>query len=204
MAQNPPPDLELVSLRGESRTVGAYLTVFHLVFVAVDPYRTASAWIVPTAGRILSGYEQADCRVAWLVAGTADDARQFLGHWGEDILTFVDPGFTVVRAFGLQALPALVHVSQDGSAVAAEGWNPLEWRALATNLSRVMSWSVPVIPGPHDPGPFEGEALPPEEELAELEAAVRATAEQDEEAAADEDAAAAGGEPAAVEGEPVP
>jgi hypothetical protein len=207
MAQNPPPDLELTSLRGDSRTVAALVTVFHLVFVAVDPYRHTSAWIVPTAGRILTGYEQADCRVAWLVAATPEDARRFLGHWAEDILTFVDPDFTAVRAFGLESLPAIVHVAHDGAVVnAVEGWDPLQWRALASNMSRIVGWSVPVIPGPHDPGPFEGEPLPPEDELAELEAAVKAAAEREAEQEAtdegegesseeDEPVAAADGEP---------
>ncbi len=197
MVQNPPPDLELTPLRGNSRTVAAWLTTFHLVFVAVDPYRHRSAWIVPTAGRILTGYEQADCRVAWLVAGGPEDARLFLGDWADEILTFVDPAFTAVRAFGLESLPAIVHVGQDGSVVnAAEGWDPIEWRALATNLSRIVSWSVPVIPGPHDPGPFDGEPLPPEQELAELEAAAKAAADADEAPAeGDESVATAEGEP---------
>ena len=201
MAQNPPLDLELTSLRGDTRTVGALLTVFHLVFVAVDPYRHPSAWIVPPGSRILTGYQQADCRVAWLVTGGPADARLFLGHRADEVLTFIDPAFRAVRAFGLQSLPAIVHVGQDGEVVnAVEGWNPIEWRALATNLSRIVGWSVPVIPGPRDPGPFEGEPLPSEEELAGLESAVEAAAA----AEAAEDTGDDDQSPSSEEGEPVP
>ena len=38
----------------------------------------------------------------------------------------------------------------------AEGWDPLEWRAAATDLAREMSWTPPNIPAPGDPGPFRG------------------------------------------------
>ena len=138
-----------------------WVTVFHLFLVAVDPYEHHSAWIVPTAGRILTEYDQADCRVAWLVAGTPDDARLFLGPWADEILTFVDPDFTAVRALGLERLPAAVHLAHDGTVVnAVEGWDPMQWRALAAELSRIVGWSQPVIPGPHDPGPFEGAPVP--------------------------------------------
>jgi hypothetical protein len=161
MAENPPPDLQLTSLRGDSRTVTDWLTVFHLLVVAVNPYDHRSAWIVPTAARILTGYEQADCRVAWLVTGTTEDTRLFLGHWADDILTFVDPDAEAVRALGLETLPAAIHLAHDGTVVnAVEGWQPLEWRAMAANLSRIAGWSLPVIPGPRDPGPFEGAPVP--------------------------------------------
>jgi hypothetical protein len=43
---------------------------------------------------------------------------------------------------------------------AVEGWDPLAWRALATELSRIVSWSRPVLPSPADPGPFAGAPLP--------------------------------------------
>lgn len=131
------------------------------MFVAVDPNNQRSAWIVPTAGRILSNYEEADCRVAWLVTGTAEDARQLLGRWASDILTFTDPDLTAVRGFGIQSLPAIVHLGIDGQVVnAVEGWDPLAWRELTVELSDLMGWSRPVIPLPKDPGPFAGAPLP--------------------------------------------
>lgn len=138
-----------------------WLTVFHLLFVAVDPANDRSAWIVPTAGRVLTGYEQADCRVAWLVAGTPAEARRFLGRWAREILTFADPDLTAVAAFGLSSLPAIVHLGMDGTVVnAVEGWDPAAWRRLTAELSRILRWSHPAIPMPTDPGPFPGAPLP--------------------------------------------
>jgi hypothetical protein len=161
VANNPAPDLALVPLSGKSRTVRELLTTFHLLFVAVDPAGIRSRWIVPTAARVLSEYEQADCRVAWLVAGDAADARKLLGRWASEITTFTDPELTAIKAFGLQTLPAIVHVGQELTVVnAVEGWDPPAWRDLTKELSRRMSWSRPHIPAPGDPGPFEGAPLP--------------------------------------------
>ena len=38
----------------------------------------------------------------------------------------------------------------------AQGWRPQEWREVAEELSEIMDWSRPVIPGPRDPAPYEG------------------------------------------------
>ena len=161
MAANPPPDLALVPITGRTRSVRELLTTFHLLFVAVDPSNVRSRWIVPTAARVLTEYEQADCRVAWLVAGDAADARKFLGRWATDITTFADPDLTAVRAFGLGTLPAIVHLGMDGTVVnAVEGWDPPAWSALTSELSRRMQWSKPHIPVAADPGPFHGAPLP--------------------------------------------
>ena len=161
VATNPAPDLALVPITGHSRTVREWLTTFHLLLVAVDPAGVRSRWIVPTAARVLFEYEQADCRVAWLVAGDAADARKLLGRWATDIMTFVDPELTAIKGFGIQTLPAIVHVGMDLTIVnAVEGWEPMAWRELTAELSRRMSWSRPHIPAPGDPGPFEGAPLP--------------------------------------------
>jgi hypothetical protein len=161
MATNPPLDLVLTPITGAGRPVKGWLTVFHLMFGAVNPNNDRSAWIVPTAARIMSDYDQADCRVAWLVTGEADDARRFLGRWAKEFLTFVDPDFVAVKAFGLSSLPAIVHVGMDGTVVnAAEGWDPPAWRKLTVELSRIVDWTHPVIPGPRDPAPFAGAPLP--------------------------------------------
>jgi hypothetical protein len=161
VAINPPPDLPLVPLSGQSRTLREFLTTFHLLLVAVDPSNVRSKWIVPPAARTLFEYEQADCRVGWLVAGDAREARKLLGRWATDIMTFTDPELTAVKGLGLQALPAIVHVSQTLEVVnAVEGWDPPAWRELTKELSRRMSWSRPHIPAPGDPGPFEGAPLP--------------------------------------------
>ena len=161
VATNPAPELALVPVSGKPRTLRELLTTFHLLLVAVDPASVRSRWIVPTAARVLFEYEQADCRVAWLVAGDAGDARKLLGRWASEITTFADPELTAIKGFGLQTLPAIVHVSQDLTVVnAVEGWDPPAWRDLTKELSRRMSWSRPHIPAPGDPGPFEGAPLP--------------------------------------------
>lgn len=157
MARDPSPDLVLMPLRGKPRTIAQQLVTFHLLFVALDPFTNESAWILPTAARILQVFEQADCRVAWLMAGTPDECRLFLGPWADEIMTFADPDRAAIKEFGLERLPALVHVGMDGTVVgAAEGWDPAEWKAVTDRLAKMVDWRGPVLPGPHDPGPFRG------------------------------------------------
>ena len=157
MASNPPPDLTLTALTGPRRTVAQLLVTFHLCFVALDPFTNESAWLLPTAARILTVFDQADVRVAWLVTGTAEECRMFLGPWAREILTFADPDRTAVKAFGLERLPALVHLGMDGEVKGvAEGWHPSEWRTVTDKLAKITSWLAPTFPGPTDPGPFDG------------------------------------------------
>lgn len=157
MATDPPADLELAPLRGAPRTLSAWLTNFHLCVVVLDPFTNESAWILETAGRFLSEYSAADVRVGWLVTGTKDEAQQFLGPWAQRLLTFVDPDRTAVKALGLGSLPALVHINASGAVEGcAEGWDPEEWTKVAENLSRILTWSVPVLPVAGDPAPFAG------------------------------------------------
>jgi hypothetical protein len=157
VADNPSPDLVLAPINGEERTVGQWLTMFHLVVVAVDPFTNESAWLLPTARRILTTYDQADCRVGWLVTGTPDEARRFLGPWAQEMLTFSDPDRTAVKGLGLEWLPAIVHLAMDGTiAGAAEGWDPWAWKAVTDNLSRVTAWSRPLVPAVGDPAPYPG------------------------------------------------
>jgi hypothetical protein len=157
VARDPSPDLALTPLRGQARTLAQQLVTFHLLFVALDPFTNESAWILSTAARILQNFEQADCRVAWLVTGTADECRLFLGPWADEMMTFADPDRAAVKEFGLERLPALVHVGMDCTAVgAAEGWDPAAWKAVTDRLARMVHWRGPVLPGPGDPGPFRG------------------------------------------------
>jgi hypothetical protein len=150
-------DLELAPLGGIARPLRAWLTTFHLVAAVLDPFTAESAWLLPTVSRIFRVYDQADCRVGIIVTCTAEEATQFLGPYAQEFLTFADPDRAAVKAFGLERLPALVHVRQDLSiAAAAQGWAPDEWRALTDNLSRAMSWSRPMIPAPTDPVPYAG------------------------------------------------
>ncbi|MEJ7583725.1 MAG: hypothetical protein WKF43_06445 [Acidimicrobiales bacterium] len=125
--------------------------------VAIDPFTDQSAWILDTAGRILTTFREADCRVGWLVTADEADARTFLGPWATSLLTLIDPDRRVVKSLELDHLPALVHLRQDLAVVgAAEGWDPQEWQAVTDTLGRLMSWSRPVLPAPGDPTPFAG------------------------------------------------
>jgi hypothetical protein len=152
-----PADLTLTPLDGGARPVEEWTTTFHLVLVALDPYTYESAWILDRAGKILRVFAEADCRVAWLVTCPADEAREFLGPWAKELLTFVDPDRLAVKGMGVERLPAFIHLNQDHAVEGkAEGWQPDEWREVADHLADVMSWSRPTIPQPGDPVPYEG------------------------------------------------
>ncbi len=157
MATAPPADLRLAPINGEAGTIADWLTTFQLAGVVLDPFTNESAWIIETAGRILMHFREADCRVAFIVTGTADEARQFLGPWADKVLTFADPDRAAVTAFGLNELPAFLQVRGDLHVpAAAEGWDPEQWRAVAASLAKNMSWSAPLIPALGDPSPYAG------------------------------------------------
>jgi len=157
VATAPAPNISLNPLQGDARPVEDWVTTFHLVVVVLDPYTYESSWIIDTASRILTTYSGADCRPAWLVAGSADDAKEFLGPWSERLLTFADPDREMIKSLELERLPALVHINQRLEVVgAAEGWNPAEWRDIAVTLAEQMSWSRPTIPESGDPTPYAG------------------------------------------------
>jgi hypothetical protein len=151
-------DVQLTPVRGgEPRTLEQWTTMFHLAVVVLDPFTYESSWIIDTARRILSVYAEADCRVGFIVTGTVDEAKQFLGPIVNEYLVLADPDRAAVKAMGLERLPAFVHLNQ-GHAIEgrAEGWNPDEWRSVATRLTELMDWRRPNIPMPKDPVPFEG------------------------------------------------
>jgi len=131
--------------------------MFHLVVVVLDPYTYESSWILDTATRVLRAYAGADCRVAFLVTADEPDSTTFLGPLVDEFLAFFDPERLVVKTFGLEQLPAFVHINQSHAIEAqAEGWNPDGWRTVSENLAQIMSWARPVIPAAGDPLPFEG------------------------------------------------
>lgn len=159
MATDPPADLRLAPINGEAKTIAEWLVTFQLAAVVLDPYTNESAWIIDTAGRVLLHFREADCRVAFIVTGTADEARQFLGPWADKVLTFADPDREVVRGMALNELPAFVQVRGDlHLAASAEGWDPEQWRGVAESLAKNNSWSVPLIPAYGDPSPYAGSA----------------------------------------------
>lgn len=157
VATKMPADLMLTPLDGEGRDLSQWLTTFHLASVVLDPYTNESSWILKTAVRVLEGFRGADVRVNLIVTADADDTHAFLGPLTERFLVFCDPDRSVVKAMGLETLPAFVftRVDRDVHAV-AEGWNSAEWRKVAEAIAATTSWSVPTIPAPGDPGPFFG------------------------------------------------
>jgi hypothetical protein len=150
-------DVQLAPVRGQAASLGQWTTMFHLAVVVVDPFTYESSWILDTARRILSVYAEADCRVGFIVTGTVDEARQFLGSLVHEYLVLVDPDREAVKAMGLDRLPAFVHLNQNHAIeTKAEGWQPEEWRAVAERLTVLMDWRRPQIPGPNDPAPYDG------------------------------------------------
>ena len=157
VAKDPPADLELTPLGGEARPLSDWLTTFHLATVALDPYTNESAWILPTATRILEGLRGSDARVNLLVTAPDDDAKAFLGPLVKQFLVFVDADRSVVKALGLETLPAFVFIRVDTTVPAAtEGWNPAQWRSVAATIAATTAWQPPDIPMIGDPGPFHG------------------------------------------------
>lgn len=157
MATPLPADLVLAPLGSTPRPLGEWLTTFHLATVVLDPYTNESSWILKSATRILEAFRGADVRVNLLVTADEADARAFLGPLTEKFLVFCDPRREVVRALGLEQIPAFVFIRVDGTVAAtAEGWNPLEWRAVAAAIADWTSWLAPAIPTSADPGPFRG------------------------------------------------
>jgi len=159
VATDPPADLVLAPINGEPRTIANWVTTFQLAAVVLDPFTNESSWILDTAGRVLHHFREADCRVAFIVTGTVDEARTFLGPWADTVLTFADPERAAVKGFGLNELPAFLQVRGDlHVAAAAEGWDPQQWRVVAASLAKNMSWSTPLIPELGDPSPYAGSA----------------------------------------------
>lgn len=159
MVTHPSLDLVLASSEGSSKTLGEWLTTFHLFAVVVDPYSLPSAHILKTGRRLLAHFSEADCRTAWIVTGPKQDAEEFLGEAADDALVFCDPHYEATTALGLSSLPALLHVGSDGVAVTSQGWQPAEWSQICSALATTMKWSKPRVPAPGDPAAFEGAVL---------------------------------------------
>lgn len=149
--------VELTPLTGTGRPISEWTTNFHLAIVVLDPYTNESSWIIDTSLRILRAYSEADVRIALLVTAPEADVRDYVGPLASEILVFADPDRVAAKAFGLEILPAFVHINQAHQVEAmAQGWNPTEWAAVAANLSARMDWTAPQIPENGDPSPFAG------------------------------------------------
>ena len=126
----------------------------------IDPYTHESAWLLDTIKRIFHHYSGAGVRVAWLATGPADGVQKFLGPYAEEFLTFADPTGAAPKALGIETLPALALVRQDGEIVAsAQGWDPEAWRSVTSALDELTGWTGLNIPGPKDPRPYAGTTL---------------------------------------------
>lgn len=159
VATDPPADLQLTPINGDPRPISGWLTTFQLGLVVLDPFTNESSWLLETSGRILTHFSGGNCYAGFLVTGTAEEAREFLGPWADKLLTFADPDRTAVKALGLNEIPAFMHIRTDiHIAAIAEGWDPIEWRNVAAALAENLSWSVPLIPAPGDPSPYAGSA----------------------------------------------
>lgn len=152
-----PTGLQLTSIDGQTRTIDEWLITFQLLGVVLDPFTYESAWLLDTAGRILESFRGASVRTCFVLTCTAEEARRFCGPWVERMLIYTDPDRAVVKAVGLDELPALVHVRQNRAVAAvAQGWQPPQWRAITTAVAKERNWTHPVFPAPGDPGPYAG------------------------------------------------
>jgi len=153
----PSPDTVLHPLQGEKRALHEWLTTFHLLSVVIDPYTSESARVLKTARRVLAQFAGSSVRTNYVVTARPEEAREFLGVLADETIVFCDADRTFVKQLHLQRLPAFVFLRIDGNVVAsAEGWNPVEWRAVADEVARTVAWSKPLIPAPGDPDAFAG------------------------------------------------
>lgn len=157
VAQDPSGSIELAPLGGAPKMLTQWLTTFHLASVVIDPYTNESAWILPTAVRLLRAFSGADVKVNFVVTAGPDDARAFLGPYAKEFLVFTDPERELVRSLGLARLPAFAFIQTDGSLGAcAEGWSPDSWKAVCNTIAEMTAWSAPNLPTASDPAPFAG------------------------------------------------
>ncbi len=144
MANDPSADLVLNPINGDSRTIREWVTNFHLLLVAVDPFTNESSWVLPMASKVMANFTGADVRVAWLSTASAEETKQFLGPLATEFLTFSDPDRTAVTGLGLTHLPALVHIRTDVSiGGVAQGWDKAAWSTVCNALAKTMSWAAP-------------------------------------------------------------
>lgn len=156
MAQNPDPTLKVTSLKGVTRTLDDWTTMFHLCLVVLPDRPEGALWL-PIARRIFQVLGDADCRAAVCVAGSDYVAKRVMGSAADEFLVFTDPDKTLVRSLGLTTLPAFVHLRQDTTLVdAAEGWNARDWQRVADGVAKAMKWSTPQVARAGDPAPTEG------------------------------------------------
>jgi hypothetical protein len=156
VAQNPDPSLELTSIKGTTRTIDDWATVFHLAIVILPPRPEASQW-VPVIDRMYATLGDSDARTCICVTGNAMMAKKIIGDAADRWLTFCDPDGGLAKGLKLERLPAFVHIRQDTSLVdAAEGWSPSAWQRVADGIAKSANWSSPVLAHRKNPPPSPG------------------------------------------------
>lgn len=156
MAKNPDPTLELTTTKGVTRTLDDWTTMFHLCMVIL-PDRPEASVFVPIAERIFATFGDSDANTCFVVTGPATVADRLLGSTERREMVFVDPKRELVQSLGLERLPAIVHLAQDASVLAAaEGWDASAWKGVVHEVAKAMAWTTPEVSGRGDPPSFEG------------------------------------------------
>ena len=143
---------------GETRTIDEWLITFQLLGVVLDPFTYESSWLLETAGRILETFRGASVRICFILTCIDAQARQFLGPWAEQMLVYVDPDRTFVRACGLEraAGPRPPAPEPDarrrGGGVAC----PRRGAPVVARVAVDTAWTKPVVPLAGDPAPYPG------------------------------------------------
>jgi hypothetical protein len=156
VAQNPDPTLALTSLKGVTRTLDDWATVFNLAVVLLPARPEAGKWVT-VIDRIYRTFGDSDVRTTICVSSTPAITRRILGAAADQWLVFADPDELLANSLGLERLPAFVHLRQDTSLVtAAQGWSPTEWQKVANEMARTQNWTTPVVTGAGNPPPTPG------------------------------------------------
>jgi hypothetical protein len=156
VAQNPDPLLPLTSIKGVTRTLDDWTTMFNLAIVFL-PSRKESSGFVRVIDRMFETFKDSDARTTVCVAANPTITRRILGADADRWLIFCDPEATFAGSLGLERMPAFVHIRQDTTLVAAaQGWSPTEWQRVANEIARLQHWTAPVVAGRGDPPPMPG------------------------------------------------
>jgi hypothetical protein len=93
MAQNPDPNLPLTSIKGVTRSLDDWATIFNLAIVLLPARSEASAW-VPVVERMYKTLGDSDVRTCICIDSTPAIVRRIIGDLADRYLTFCDPDQT--------------------------------------------------------------------------------------------------------------
>jgi hypothetical protein len=159
VAKNPDPNLALANIKGTTRSLDDWATVFHLAVILLPPRPEASAFR-PVIDRIFATLGDSDVRTTIWVAGPEPMARKILGDLADRYLVWCDPSAALATSLGLERLPAFVHLRQDTTLVAsAQGWSATGWQEVADGVAELTHWISPVVAGKGNPPSTPGWAL---------------------------------------------